>query len=228
MFRKFFLLMTVLMLTSCTLPQKGTPLPPTPEPVLATPAIIMPTPALVIPTETLLPTATVVTDPFCADQNVQTLLANFKTAIQTQDGELLASLVSPTHGMDVRYWRNGRLVKYDRKHARWLFRSTFVVNWGAAPGSGLTTKGSFHEVVLPKLQDVFNSSYQLLCKDPGITSSISTQPWPDEYAGVGFYNIYRPGTEQYGGIDWLAWLTGVEYVNGQPYLYALIHFEWEP
>ncbi|MGE5251332.1 MAG: hypothetical protein ACM3QS_14085, partial [Bacteroidota bacterium] len=82
---------------------------------------------------------------FCADSQPKDVINSLKTALQTQDGALLASLVSPAHGMDVRYYRDGRVVTYDRDHAKFLFESTFQVNWGDAPGSGLPTVGSFHE-----------------------------------------------------------------------------------
>ncbi|MBT7074929.1 MAG: hypothetical protein HN922_08475, partial [Anaerolineae bacterium] len=45
---------------------------------------------------------------------------------------------------------------------------------------------------------------------------------------INFYQVFKPGTEQYGGIDWQSWLVGVEYIDAEPYLFALIHFEWAP
>src|SRR5512143_1468146 len=71
---------------------------------------------------------------FCADSQPTSVVNSLKTALQTQDGALLASLVSPVHGMDVRYYRDARVVTYDRTHAKFLFESTFQVNWGDAPG----------------------------------------------------------------------------------------------
>jgi hypothetical protein len=29
-------------------------------------------------------------------------------------------------------------------------------------------------------------------------------------------------------MDWQTWVAGIEYVNGKPYLYALMQFFWEP
>ncbi|HCB01753.1 MAG TPA: hypothetical protein DEP19_05165 [Anaerolineae bacterium] len=59
-------------------------------------------------------------------------------------------------------------------------------------------------------------------------ATFSVQPVPAEYTNINFYTIYKPGTEQYGGLDWRAWIVGVEYVGGKPTLFALIHFQWEP
>jgi hypothetical protein len=162
---------------------------------------------------------------FCAEARVTSLLDNFQTALATQNGELLASLVSPTHGMDVWLWNSGKAVNFDAEHARWVFESAYIHNWGAHPASGMETSGTFHDEVLPELQDTFIASAERRCNDPAISSYGVT--WPAAYANVNFYQVYRPGTP---GIemDWNAWLVGVEYVNGNPYIFALIHFIWTP
>jgi hypothetical protein len=163
---------------------------------------------------------------FCSDAQVPALIGNLKSALQTSNGPLLASLVSPAHGMDVRYYRDGRVVNYDQAHAKFLFETTFVVDWGLAPGSGLPTKGSFHDVVLPALLAVFDKSYTLTCNQITVGGTTYNAAWP--YPGVRFYSVYYPGTAANGNMDWHTWLVGVEYVSGKPYLYALMQFQWEP
>jgi hypothetical protein len=165
---------------------------------------------------------------FCADAQVTTLLTSLKSALLNSNGEALAGLSSPTHGLDLRLWRYGTLVNYDREHARFVFDSTFQVNWGPAPGSGDDTVGSFSQAVLPKLTEVFSSSYQLHCNDTLDLATFSLEPWPPEYANLNFYAVHKPGTETYGGLDWRTWLVSVEYVSGKPYIFSLIHFQWEP
>jgi len=164
---------------------------------------------------------------FCADGKVNTLIANLDNALTISNGELFASLVSPAHGIDMHLWRYGTVVNYDQEHARWVFGSSYEVNWGAAPGSGLDKVGPFHEAILPLLQEVFNASYTLGCDDPGAAAAFSVTPWPNEYANIHFYSVYKPGTPGID-LDWRLWLVGVEYVKGQPYVFALIHFQWEP
>ena len=162
---------------------------------------------------------------FCADGRVQTLLQDFEDALRVSNGEFLASLVSPEHGMDVWLWNGGNAINFDAEHARWVFESTYVHNWGAHPASGLETSGTFRESVLPELQDAFVPSAQLRCNDPAISSYGVT--WPAQYANVNFYQVFRPGSPGVE-LDWNAWLVGVEYVDGDPYLFALIHFIWTP
>ncbi len=162
---------------------------------------------------------------FCADARPQALLQNFAEAIQSGDGVRLASLVSPRHGVDIWMWNSGNAINFDAEHARWVFESTYVHNWGTHPASGLETFGSFQELVLPQLRDTFVPAAEHRCNDTEISSYINT--WPGNYANLNLYQVFRPGTPGVE-LDWNAWFVGVEYVNGNAYLFALIHFIWTP
>ena len=165
---------------------------------------------------------------FCGDSRVNTMLTNFGTAISTTNGELLSALVSPAHGMTVYLWRNGIPHTFKPSDARWVFNSTYSHNWGTAPASGLDTRGSFHEKVLPWLQEVFNNAGKTLtCNSLGSAAQYGTNPWPLEYTNFNFYTVYKPGTPGID-LDFRYWLVGVEYYQGQPFVFALIHFAWEP
>ncbi len=228
MIRKWITILGVglFLLTGCNLP-RATPIPtPTqPAPPTATFAPPTATPAA-LPTEAAIVTPTLAPFDTCADNQTTTLLNSFKTALQTSNGALLSSLVSPVHGMDVRYYRDGRVVNYDQSHAKYLFGTNYEVNWGRAPGSGKSTRGSFHQIILPALLNVFNQNYTVACNQiltGGVTYRAS---WP--YNGINFYSVYYPGTQLNGNMDWHTWVVGIDYVGGQPYLYALIQFQWEP
>ncbi len=162
---------------------------------------------------------------FCADSQPQTLINNFKSALQTSNGSLLASLISPLHGMDARLYRNERVVNYDQQQAQLLFDSTDKIDWGTAP-SGLETKGSFNDVIVPALLKVFNKDYTLDCDQVQVGGATYKATWP--YAGINFYSVYFAGTPNSNNLDWRTWLIGMEYVKGQPYLYAIMQFFWEP
>jgi len=164
---------------------------------------------------------------FCGDGQVTTLLEAFKVAILNKNGEQLATLVSPLHGVTLQYLRSGKTATYTPDKALWLFTSTYQMDWGVQPGSGLELKGSFHEEVLPKLADVLESSYTLSCNNPQLGGASYAYHWPFEYGNINFYSLYRPGpagNEQ----NWRTWLVGVEYINGKPYLFSLVHLFWEP
>ena len=50
------------------------------------------------------------------------------------------------------------------------------------------------------------------------------QPWPKEYANINFYSLHKPSAP--GFEDWRTLLVGTEYVNGQPYVFALYNYQW--
>ena len=160
---------------------------------------------------------------FCGDARVTSLLDKMQTAFANRDGQAFASLVSPAHGVYVWLWNSGLPVNFDAAHAGFAFESDFVNDWGTHPASGIETSGTFHELVLPELQDTFVASAQRRCNDGEISSYGET--WPAEYANINFYQVVRPGTPGVE-LDWNVFLVGVEYVNGQPYLFSLIHFIW--
>lgn len=218
--------------TACASPATTTP-PPSgataTSPFIPT-ATLFPltlTPGVITPMATLPGSQTPVpsTSNICTDPKVLALIDSLKSAVLTSDGLLLSSLVSPTRDMDVAFFRDGTVITYDQEHAKFLFETTFEVNWGPEPGSGADKTGSFHDVVVPELAEVFNQPYTLHCnelKHGGASYDVS---WP--YQG-NFYSIYFPGTEANGLLDWHTWVAGIEHVNGKPYIYALMQFFWEP
>lgn len=107
-----------------------------------------------------------------------------------------------------------------------IFASTASYNWGITPGSGADVVGTFKDKIQPKLLDVLNAIYQTTCNDTSHTGPV-TNPWPSEYINLNFYALYKPGapgTE----LDWRTWIAGIEYVNGVPYIVALVHYQWAP
>jgi uncharacterized protein YgiM (DUF1202 family) len=173
-------------------------------------------------------TEEVASSAFCSDARVDTLIQNLDSAVTGNNDDMLAALVHARHGLDARLWRYGTVANYTPEEASWVFESEYEVNWGPAPGSGENTLGTFSEALLPYLQEVFNANYTTHCNDPLDLATFSLVPWPPEYANINFYTVYKPGTDQYGGLDWRAWTVGVEYIEGKPYLFSLIHYQWEP
>jgi hypothetical protein len=161
----------------------------------------------------------------CNDPQVTAMIDSFKTAVLNADGQQLSSLVSPARGMDVAYFRDGTVITYKPEHARFLFETTFEVDWGTEPGSGAMKRGSFHDVVVPELARIFNQSYTLHCNELKHGGATYEMEWP--YEGE-FYSIHFPGTQANGNLDWQTWVMGIEYVGGKPYVYALIQYFWEP
>ncbi|MEW5938761.1 MAG: NBR1-Ig-like domain-containing protein [Chloroflexota bacterium] len=160
---------------------------------------------------------------YCADPQATAMLASFETAVETSDGALLSSLVSPSHGLDIKLWGSSTPVNVSAVRAGNIFTETTVVDWGVHPGSLVPYIGTFAEKVLPTLVDVFAPTRQFKCNDPNLLSLPNTWPWP----GINFYQIYRPATSG-DTFDMNYWLVGMEYIGGKPHLYGMVHYVWTP
>ena len=162
---------------------------------------------------------------FCTDPQVTTLIDSLKASMLSRNGSLLSSLVSP-NGMEVRYFHNtAEPMKYSAYQANFLYETTYVADWGTAPGSGLEKKGSFHEVIVPDLIKIFNEPYTLQCNEIRHGGASYPVAWPYH---KDFYSIFYAGSAQNGNMDWNTWVVGIEYVNARPHIYALMQFFWEP
>jgi hypothetical protein len=223
------LILSAAVVTSCgspATPPAATPTflaLPTSTLLLSTPSPLTPGASPVVPNGSV--TAPANPSTICTDPQVTTLIDSFKTAILTSDGTLLSSLVSPSRGMDVAYFRDGTVITYQPEHAKFLFETTFVVDWGTEPGSGQMKSGSFHDVIVPELVSIFNQPYTLHCNELKHGGATYEMIW--EYENE-YYSIHFPGTQANGNLDWQTWVMGIEYVSGKPYIYALIQFFWEP
>jgi hypothetical protein len=164
--------------------------------------------------------------PFCRDPRPLTLIDAFRRAITSADGALLSSLVDPQHGMDARLLRDGRVINYDRQHAAALFESTYVVDWGNSPGSGLPVKGSFRDSFVPDLEDVFAKRYTATCDQIQVGGTTYAIQWP--YEAGDYYSLYYSGSAGNGSLDWHTWVLGMQVVDEHAYLYAIMQFRWEP
>ncbi|RPI83915.1 MAG: hypothetical protein EHM41_14740 [Chloroflexi bacterium] len=172
-------------------------------------------------------TESVSKETFCSDPQVTDLLKDFAGAISAEEGETLSSLISPEHGLYVQYFHTGTAPNYSPEEARFVFSSSYVTNWGIHPASGLEVRGTFHEEVLPKIQEVVESDNEIGCGEmlvPGVSYEAA---WPTQYRNFNFYSIHKPGTPGME-LDWRTWVVGIEYVNGDPYLVSLLQYFWEP
>jgi hypothetical protein len=231
---KIFLpILIILTVSSCSVPVDVPPSPTALPSVTSQPALITSPTLTAIAALTQPPASTQAQPPvsttalpFCDDPRTHELINSFRTAITSEDGPLLSSLVSPASGMDVRFFRDGNVVNYDVEHAKFVFETTFQADWGLSFGSGEPTLGSFQEIILPSLQQVFTSNAVVVCNQIKVGGATYQPTWP--YADMDYYSVHFPGTDQYGGLDWETWVVGMNDVGGRPYLSALVHFVWEP
>jgi hypothetical protein len=160
---------------------------------------------------------------FCADSRVTALIDQLKGSVSQSNGDLLAGIVSPVHGMNVSLWAYASPTNFSAAAARNVFTSADSYNWGGGP-SGTPDIGTFSQVIQPRLQEVFNApNMETYCDNLTNVFPLSN-PWP--YTNINYYNLYKPATTQQ--FDYRTWLIGVEYINGQPYLHSLVSIVWEP
>ena len=234
---KFFAAAILVLLTGCLpTPSTVTPIPPA-SPTAMVPPVATATPTLTfIETSTPLPggvtsipavtaTPTTKSSSYCSDSQVIGVIDTLKTSMFTADGSRLSSLVNPTLGMDVRFFRTGNVLTYSQEQAKYLFETTYQANWGSHPASGQTVVGAFHDVVVPELVKIFKQPYALYCNDLHHGGATYEPNW--SYKG-NFYTVYYAGTEPNGFLDWHSWVVGIDYVNNKPYIYAMTQFFWEP
>lgn len=161
---------------------------------------------------------------FCADQRIPVLLEQLKYSMNQSNGEAFAALVNPKHGVNVHLWAYANGINYTTTTARNIFTSTESYNWGAGP-RGEPDVGTFQDLLQPKLQDVLNApTKETYCDDLARVFPLY-EPW--KYGNIRYYNLYRPSSTP-ADLDFRTWLIGFEYINGQPYLHAMVTIQWEP
>ncbi|MCK6540724.1 MAG: hypothetical protein L6Q26_11775, partial [Anaerolineales bacterium] len=160
---------------------------------------------------------------FCADTRILSLIEQAKQSMNQSNGSLLSQIVSPVHGVNMHLWAYGSGVNFTQATAANIYTDPTVYNWDGGP-SGIPDTGTFNNVVKPKYLEVFNApNRETYCDSLDKVFPLS-RPWP--YPNVRFYNLYKPASDQF--FDFRTLLIGVEYVNGQPYIYGMVTIIWEP
>ena len=165
-------------------------------------------------------------DAFCADPEVDELLEKLQAAIEGENGKLLGELVHPDRGLRLRlnWWNEEILVTGE--DVQTLFRAQKKYDWGIEDGSGEAIRGSFSEIVMPRLERDLLNATMWNCDEALFGNTAGATVLPEGYEAVRFYSAHRaPPTEQ--ELDWGTWLIGVERWQGRYYISYLVHYRWE-
>lgn len=173
-------------------------------------------------------TEAVETAAFCEDADAQALIEELGTAIASEDGLLLGSLIHPERGLRIRHdWWNPE-VFIEGEAAADLFTSEESYEWGTQDGSGFDITGTFAEVILPTLQEDFLGATELGCDELLSGATAGLVQLPEEYEPLHFFSAYRPSPESdETGFDWGTWVVGIDRWQGEYYLSYLVHFDYE-
>lgn len=164
---------------------------------------------------------------FYADARVQSLLERFQQVLLARDGGSLVEVVSPRRGLVLRMdWWNVE-VPVSRDLLAGLFVSNQDFDWGESDVAGVPLRGTFREVVLPLLYDVFEGEPEVTCNSLRTGASERIVRWPAEYTNLNFYAFYRPDPLPGSRYNWRTWAVGVEYVEGEPYIAVLVLYHGE-
>ncbi len=164
-------------------------------------------------------------DVFCGNTAVLQLLDRLETAVANQDDALFAQLIHPERGLRVRLLWHEAETRLDNQG---LFSDPVSYSWGAAAGSGEIITGTPAQILLPRLQTDFVQATESACNEILHGGTAGIVVLPDLYAPLNYYSVYRPGTEEFAGLNWGSWVVGLERWQGQYYLSTLVHFQWEP
>lgn len=164
---------------------------------------------------------------FCNDPRVADLANQFILGLQDRDGGKISALVSPKRGLIIRHdWWNPEVSIHPEAISS-LFHDPVSANWGVNRDSELAIDGTFSEVILPQLEDVFSIAPEQSCNELGAGSSAEEVLWPPEYSNLNYVAFYRPALEPGSQLNWRTWVLGIEYVLGEPYLALLVQYRGE-
>jgi uncharacterized protein YraI len=166
-------------------------------------------------------------DVFCNDPAVEALLEALSTAVAAHDGEALARLVHPEHGLRIhRHWWNPE-VRVDPGAVADLFSGDQSYDWGMADGTGDEMRGPFSLYIQPLLERNLLPATETACNEILHGSTAGLVQLPEGYESANYYAVYRPAGEGMIEFDWGAWVVGIEQWQGAYYISFLVHFEWE-
>jgi len=160
---------------------------------------------------------------FCADTRVTALIEQVQQSMTQSNGNLLKSVVSPVHGVNMHLWAYGPGINFTQTSAANIYTNTTQYTWGGGP-SGIVDKGAFKDIIQPKYLEAFNAANREMYCDNLTKVYPLYRPWP--YQNIHYYNLYKPASDLF--LDFRTLLIGFEYINGQPYLYGIVTVIWEP
>lgn len=161
-------------------------------------------------------------DAFCGDPRPPELMEAFLSSIENGDSDALVSTLSPRRGLIIRHDPWNPEVRIPLDQVAGIFVDPESYDWGTRFGSQTAIRGSFSDVIVPALLDVFSAQTTRACNQVVVGRTAEPVAWPAPYANLNFYSVHRPASRGGNPFNWRSWLFGFEYVNGEPYIAVLL------
>jgi hypothetical protein len=160
---------------------------------------------------------------FCESTDSWDLLTELEIAVEANSSDTLFGAISPTHGLEVRWLRNGAPHVFDAHGAAAAFVDGQSYDWGRDPSTDKPVELSLAEVT-HALRDALADG-EITC-GALVTGSAPYEPaLPRGHEALPFFSIHVPASDL--GIDWVTFTVAVAYVEGVPYVAALSRYAWE-
>jgi len=175
-------------------------------------------------------TSTYAADQFCSNPQIQGFTTSILDIFEQKDGERLAEVVSPIHGLRVRtHWSDAEVFLGNHQQISYLFTDPTVYVFGIDKLSQVPLQGTFSEIVYPLLLDVREGGFET-CNtlQQGLAADWVSGfiQWPFEYANLNYLARFRPAPPE-DELNWRMWAFGIEWINQQPYLTVMVHYQWD-
>lgn len=174
-------------------------------------------------------TATISPTDFCNDPRVNQTLSATVEALKKRDENGLIDLISPVHGLRIRYlWQNPEVFLGTPENLKGIFTDDKSFDWGFDRSLNQSVQGSFSSIILPAIAPVLDGS-DTLCDtlDQGIAADWSSGyiEWPVSYLNLNYIALYHPAPDE-DALNWRTWAFGLEKINDQFYLTTMVQYKW--
>jgi hypothetical protein len=153
------------------------------------------------------------------------MLRELANSLHEDVPDRFAALLSPTHGLRVRYVRTDEPQHFTREWAASTMADGQPVEWGVDPASGEMVSGSFSERVGDELVPAIANG-ELSCNrlTTGVAPHVGDVP--DSEVNLNFVSVHLPATDDLG-MDWVTWTVGFTFEGGRPTIATLNRYVWE-
>lgn len=170
--------------------------------------------------------AFVPTEDFCdAPAITEGMLRNLERALADNDANLLTNLISPTHGLRVRYLRTEAPVQWTGAFAASAMSDAQPIAWGTDPATGHMVEGSFAEIVGDELASAIVEG-DVTCNRLTTGAAPYLADIPEAEVNLNFFSIHVPATNELG-LDWVTWTVGVAFDESGAFIATLNRYGWE-